>query len=79
MHYARLKNSPRLKRVLEFLKDHKKHTTRDIVYGAYVCAVNSCISELRANGYDISCISKTDDTDRRIWEYRLIKKISKKS
>lgn len=55
LHFAKLDNSARLQRVLTILLDHKCHTTRDIVKKADVCAVNSIISELRANGYDIGC------------------------
>jgi len=41
-------------------------TTLDIVVEARVCAVNSCIAELRANGYDIRCWREGD-----VWLYRL--------
>lgn len=68
IHFARLENSPRLKRLLKFLKDHKPHSTLAIVKGAKICAVNSAVDELRENGYDIPCTRKGD-----IWEYQLIK------
>jgi len=55
MHAAKLDSSARLQRVLSLLLDLKPHTTRDIIRRACCCAVNSCISELRANGYDIAC------------------------
>lgn len=55
LHFAKLEKSERLQRVLKLLRDHKPHTTRDIVKKADVCAVNSIISELRANGIKISC------------------------
>jgi len=55
MHNARIETSDRLQRVLEYLRDGKPKTTREIIVGANVCAVNSCISELRANGYGITC------------------------
>lgn len=55
MHYARIESSPRLQRVLAFLSDGGAKTTREIVLGADVCAVNSIIAELRANGFDIKC------------------------
>jgi hypothetical protein len=54
MHAAKLKNSPRLQRVDKFLSDLRPHTTRDIIRGADVCAVNSCVAELRANGRTIN-------------------------
>ncbi len=66
MNFARLEKSDRLKRVKELLQDGRKHSTRNIVRFAYVCAVNSAVSELRANGLDISCNRKGN-----IWFYQL--------
>ena len=54
MHSANLK-SPRLQRVLKVLKDKTRHTTRDIIRKANVCAVSAIISELRDNGLRIEC------------------------
>ena len=68
MHAAKLDNSARLQRVLSLLLDLEPHTTRDIMRRAYCCAVNSCISELRANGYDIAC----KQVGRGRYEYRLV-------
>lgn len=65
MNNASLKRSARLKRVDELLADGKEHTTMDIVNKAQVCAVNSIISELRANGRQIACRS-----EKHIWYYR---------
>ena len=70
MKAARLSSSPRLRRVLDFLWDLKEHTTRDIVVGAHVCAVNSCVAELRANGFSVSCRQETVG-GQRCWIYRL--------
>lgn len=53
MHAAKLENSPRLQRTHALLLDGQEHSTRDIIVEAHVCAVNSIISELRANGIDI--------------------------
>jgi len=54
IHYAKVKSSPRLRRVLEYLsRDDFWHSTRDIMSGANVCAVNTCITELRRNKYEI--------------------------
>ena len=50
MHAARLSRSARLRRVQELLRDGRERSTRDIVRAAHVCAVNSCIAELRGNG-----------------------------
>ena len=55
MHAAHIKTSHRLQRVSDYLSDHQWHSTRDIIHGAHVCAVNSIISELRVNGIAIEC------------------------
>jgi len=55
MHYAKLRNSRRLQRVLALLSDGREHSTRDIIMRAQVCAVNSIIAELRANGLPVTC------------------------
>lgn len=67
LHAAQLANSPRLQRVLKVLADGGWHSTLDLVIGAGVCAVNSCISELRANGIGIACRR----VGRERFEYRL--------
>lgn len=54
IHAAKPENSDRLKRVLDVLKKGRA-TTREILFLANVCAVNTCISELRANGFNIEC------------------------
>lgn len=58
--------SNRLKRTLAVLADCEEHTTRDIILNARVCAVNSIVCELRANGIAITC-----RRERGIWYYRL--------
>ena len=55
MHNAQLKSSGRLQRVLAVLSCGEPKTTRQIIREAHVCAVNSIVSELRANGIDIEC------------------------
>ena len=57
MHAARIDKSARLQRVLKLLryKIPYRFTTLEIIKRAKVCAVNSIISELRANGYEIDC------------------------
>jgi hypothetical protein len=67
MHSAKIEHSDRLKRVLDVLNNNTELSTRDIIILANVCAVNSCISELRANGYNISC-----RRDGEKWMYSLI-------
>ncbi len=65
MHYARIEASPRLQRVAAVLADGRAHSTLDIVQGAQVCAVNSIIAELRANGWAIACTRRGD-----VWWYQ---------
>lgn len=67
IHYARIKNSLRLQRLLQYLHDGIFHSTRDIIYGAHVCAVNSAICELRAQGCEIE-----HREEHKIHLYRLI-------
>jgi Holliday junction resolvase RusA-like endonuclease len=55
MNAARLHDSERLQRVAGLLQDGEPYSTREIMMGARVCAVNSCIAELRQNGFKISC------------------------
>ena len=55
MHAARFGHSPRLQRVHALLSDGREGSTLEIVTGAQVCAVNSCVAELRANGFHIEC------------------------
>ncbi len=67
MHHAHLEKSSRLQRVLKVLNDGKRHTTRDIIRKASVCAVNSIVSELRVNGIKIDCQRNGDK-----WSYWII-------
>lgn len=66
MKSARLNSSQRLQRVLNVLSDGQEHSTLDIIGQAKVCAVNSIISELRANGVAIVCKRVGN-----IWNYRI--------
>ena len=70
MHAATLARSPRLQRVLEVLRDGAEHSTQDLVLTAQVCAVNSIIAELRANGCVITC-RQAPGEHGRVWLYRL--------
>ena len=71
MHAAKLDSSPRLRRVHELLKSGKEYSTKEIMLLADVCAVNSCIAELRANGKSISCRQVVEPLFGRVWVYRL--------
>ena len=69
MNAAHIDKSQRLQRVLAVLSDYGWHGTREINRAADVCAVNSCICELRdpINGFRIEskCVG------RGLYEYRL--------
>lgn len=67
MHFARIEESERLQRVQRLLSDGAWHGTRQIMLEADVCAVNSIITELRANRYDI----RTRCVGRGRYEYQL--------
>ena len=65
MHAAELANSERLQRVYALLADGEEHSTLDIVKCACVCAVNSCVAELRQAGAEIACcMASTEDHTR---------------
>ncbi len=72
MHAARLERSPRLQRVLAVLADRAEHSTLEIAQAARVCAVNSCVAELRAGGHTITCRQTQAGDGARVWLYRLI-------
>lgn len=67
MKAASIETSQRLQRVLWLLLDERWHTTREIIELAQVCAVNSIIAELRANGVEI----ETRCMGRGVYAYRL--------
>ena len=72
MHHASLRRSARLRRTLDVLERRQGQwlTTRDLILQAHICAVNSVIAELRANGCEIECEQRLEDGERR-WAYRL--------
>ena len=71
MHYARIEQSDRLQRLHAFLARPGWHTTRDINLGAEVMAVNSAVTELRANGAEVECRQQRSASGRRVWAYCL--------
>ena len=71
MHAARLGRSERLRRVYELLSDGLEHSTLEIALEARVCAVNSIVAELRANGFVIECRQERGSHGGRIWLYRM--------
>ena len=66
MNAAKLERSERLQRVKAFLSDYRPHSTLEIVQKANVCAVNSIVAELRANGESIQCGRRGDR-----WYYQM--------
>lgn len=70
MHAAKIADSPRLQKVLAFLRRHGPATTLEIVTGCQVCAVNSIIAEIRANGYTVNC--QAVKGRRGVYRYELI-------
>ncbi len=66
MNAATIQRSDRLRRVAAVLADGLERSTLDIIANARVCAVNSCIAELRSNGFQISCRRQGD-----VWFYRM--------
>jgi len=70
MHFATLEKSQRLQRVLAVLRDGKTHTTRDLILKAQVCAVNSIVAEIRANGIHVDCRRSGD-----VWWYCIASEI----
>ena len=70
MNAASIESSERLNRVLDLLSQGGEFSTLDIIKEANVCAVNSIISELRQNGFDINCQRRGDK-----WFYKLEKSL----
>ena len=68
MNAADIDKSERLQKVANLLGRGGEYTTLDIIQKAGVCAVNSIISELRANGYSIDCQRRANK-----WFYRMNK------
>lgn len=71
MNAASIEKSKRLQRVDELLATGKKYSTMDIIQYANVAAVNSIISELRANGRQIKCERKGD-----VWYYQMPERLT---
>lgn len=71
MHAARIDDSPRLQKVRDFLRRQTSGaTTFEIITACHVCAVNSIIAELRANGFTVDC--QAVKGQRGVYRYRLI-------
>jgi hypothetical protein len=68
MNAANIDKSKRLQKVDQLLSDLRPRSTLEIIQQAGVCAVNSVISELRANGRQINCHRHEGN-----WYYRMVK------
>ena len=70
---GRIHAATRLTRVLRVLRDGRPHTTRELIKQAEVCAVNTCVSEMRALGYVIECRSQGHDGHgAHVYAYQLV-------
>jgi hypothetical protein len=70
IHFAKVENSARLQRVLKMLRRGGAYTTRQLIRGADVCAMNSIASELRKNGFRVACFRK-NVKQKPVWFYML--------
>ena len=71
MNAASIEKSKRLQRVDDMLSTGKRFSTMEIIRYAEVAAVNSIISELRANGRQIKCERKGD-----VWYYQATERLT---
>lgn len=72
MNAASLDRSRRLQRALSALRRHRKGlTTMQMIKVAGVCAVNSVVAELRANGQAIACRAERARGGGRVYRYVL--------
>ena len=55
MNAADIRKSKRLQRVHRALSDGQPHSTMDLIRETGHVAINSVVSELRANGAEITC------------------------
>lgn len=73
MHAARIATSPRLRRTLKALQEAGGAVSSlELTVKAQTVAVGTCISELRANGAEITCRQEVRE-GRRVWLYTLVK------
>lgn len=68
MKAANIKTSERLQRVDNLLAGGREFSTLQIIAYCGVCAVNSIVAELRANGRDIRCRRETAAWFYKRWD-----------
>lgn len=74
MHHARLSSSPRLRRVLRALQAAGGEiSSLELSRRAKTVAPGTAVSELRANGAEITCRQAVDENGQRRWFYTLKK------
>ena len=74
IHYAKIENSPRLRRTLEALEAAGivGLTTREVIAKANVCAVNTVMAELKRNDIKITCTPQGKGRDgSNVYRYAL--------
>ena len=71
IHAADPARSPRLMRVLRVLSDGREHSSRELQERADTVAAGTCVSELRAAGYDVSCRRAARAGRRPVWLYSM--------
>lgn len=73
-HAAKVDKSPRLQRLVEYLKEAGRHgaTSWELMIGCDLVAVSTCISELRWQGYQIETRYEGEHEGRKVYRYRLI-------
>ena len=74
-HYANLKKSERLQRIMKILRDRKEHTSIEISDATGSVAVHSDIHELRQNGKRVAPAKYKGLTSagRKIYSYRMVR------
>ncbi|PCH67055.1 MAG: hypothetical protein COC12_12035 [Rhodobacteraceae bacterium] len=72
MHHARLSTSPRLRCALRVMQATKGEiSSYELMFKARICAPGTVVSELRANGVEITCRQVVRDGQRRFF-YTLV-------
>lgn len=77
MHAGRVSSSERLTLILTELRKSGSRgaTTRELIRSTGMCAINSCISEIRANGYEVRCTCDgRNEHGSMVYRYTLIEK-----
>jgi len=71
IHYARLENSKRLRRFLQFCMDGEWHSTLEQIIGGRVTSSSTARAELNKNGYYFNEMVEKGENDILIYSYKL--------